>query len=161
MLKSLLVALNHVLTIWLTTEKRCLLDPWKLDPFLCVVVVWNRQMCDDLCRWKMHRGLFLTDKALVFSHNMTSLQLGLTVTRRIFHSLRLNQAFPQLAAFWELTTFHGDGKSPSSAWTSWFLLYLWKLLISSEKVHAIASQFYKRLNWTSISNKFLPGIQEI
>ena len=30
---------------------------------------------------------------------MTSLQLGLTVTRRIFHSLRLNQAFPQLAAF--------------------------------------------------------------
>ena len=47
----------------------------------------------------MHPGLFLTDKALVFSHNMTSLQLGLTVTRRIFHSLRLNQAFPQPAAF--------------------------------------------------------------
>ena len=99
LLKRLLVGLNHVSTIWLTTENRCLLDPWKLDPFLCVVVAWNRQMCDDLCRWKMHRGLFLTDKALVFSHNMTSLQLGLTVTRRIFHSLRLNQAFPQLAAF--------------------------------------------------------------
>ena len=46
----------------------------------------------------MHSGLFLTDKASVFSHNMTSLQLGLTVTRRIFHSLRLNQAFPQLVA---------------------------------------------------------------
>ena len=47
----------------------------------------------------MRRGLFLTDKGSVFFHNMTSLQLGLTVTRRIFHSLRLNQAFPQLAAF--------------------------------------------------------------
>ena len=99
LLKRLLVALIHVSTIWLTSENRWLLDPWKLDPCLCVVVAWNRQMCDDLCGWKMHRGLFLTDKASVFSHNMTSLQLGLTVTRRIFHSLRLNQAFPQLAAF--------------------------------------------------------------
>ena len=83
----------------------------------------------------MHRGLFLTDKALVFSHNMTSLQLGLTVTRRIFHSLRLNQAFPQLAAFLRMAM--GRVLLQLGPLGS----YLWELLIRLEKVHAIASQF--------------------